>query len=179
MVRCEQWCLLTRLLATSPFIFVCCNSAVVMKIGPPWEVADVMVKLVGCQPRLWVVLLQVSWAQNMSNIPSKNALILQKKNHHLLHLAQPKYPCILLKYPSKNGVFEVTMVRKLVKKNRHDGNNNFLQNKSKLILKQTSILRLRGLRSKFLDPTSYLDVKKCTHEAPSYKLHANKVFLSI
>jgi hypothetical protein len=70
-----------KLLATSPLIFICCNSAVVMKIGPWWEGMDVMVKLVGRRPGLWVVLLQVSWAWNMSNITSKNALILLKKNH--------------------------------------------------------------------------------------------------
>ncbi len=35
----------------------------------------IMVKLVGCGPGLWAVLLQVSWAWNMSNIPSINALI--------------------------------------------------------------------------------------------------------
>jgi hypothetical protein len=37
---------------------------------------DIMVKLVGCRPWLWVVLLQISWVWNMSNIPSKNTLIL-------------------------------------------------------------------------------------------------------
>ncbi len=41
---------------------------------------DIMVKLMGCRPWLWVVLLQISWVWNMSNIPSKNALILPKKN---------------------------------------------------------------------------------------------------
>jgi hypothetical protein len=40
----------------------------------------IMNKLVGCGPGLWVVLLKISWAWNMSNNPSKNALILSKKN---------------------------------------------------------------------------------------------------
>jgi hypothetical protein len=66
------------------------------------ECGYIMVKLVGCGPVLWVVLLQVSWAWNMSQIPSKNALILCKKMHPLFHFAHPKYPYIMLKYPSKN-----------------------------------------------------------------------------
>jgi hypothetical protein len=32
-------------------------------------------KLMGCGPGLWVVLLKISWAWNMRNNPSKNALI--------------------------------------------------------------------------------------------------------
>jgi hypothetical protein len=36
---------------------------------------DNIVKAVGCRPWLWVVLLQVSWTWNTSNITSKNALI--------------------------------------------------------------------------------------------------------
>jgi len=36
-------------------------------------------------------------------IPSKNGLILCKKIHPLLHLGHPKYPYMLLKYPSKMG----------------------------------------------------------------------------
>ncbi len=36
--------------------FVCCNSAIVMKIGPLWEDTDAMVKFVRCGPGLWVVL---------------------------------------------------------------------------------------------------------------------------
>jgi hypothetical protein len=78
-----------------------------MKIGPSWEGTDVMVKLVGCGHGLWVVLLQVSWAWNMRNITSKNALILHEKIHPLFHLTHPKYPYILLKYLSKNGAFEM------------------------------------------------------------------------
>jgi hypothetical protein len=72
-----------------------------MKMGPAWEGTDVMVKLVGCGPGLWIVLLQVSWVWNMRNITSKNALILCKKNHPLFHLVHLKYPCILLKYLTK------------------------------------------------------------------------------
>jgi hypothetical protein len=78
-----------------------------MKVRLSWEVTDVMVKFVGCRPGLWVVLLQVSWVLNMSNIKSKNALILRKKIHSLFHLAHQKYTYIFLKYPSKNGVLEM------------------------------------------------------------------------
>jgi hypothetical protein len=35
----------------------------------------IMVKLVGCGPGLWVVLLKISWVWIMSNNPSKNAMI--------------------------------------------------------------------------------------------------------
>ncbi len=51
-----------------------------MKIWPLWEGTDIMVKLVGCGPGLWVVLLQVSWVWNVSNITSKNALYDVKKS---------------------------------------------------------------------------------------------------
>jgi hypothetical protein len=46
-----------------------------MKIRASWEGMDIMVKLVGYRPGLWVVLLKISWAWNMSNIAFKNALI--------------------------------------------------------------------------------------------------------
>jgi hypothetical protein len=36
----------------------------------------------------------------------QKCLDIMKKNHPLFHLAHPKYPYyIVLKYPSKNGVF--------------------------------------------------------------------------
>jgi hypothetical protein len=74
----------------------CCNEN-----GDDGGCTAIMVKLVGCRPWLWVVLLQISWAWNMSHISSKNVLILCKKNHPLFHLAHPKYPYILHKYPFK------------------------------------------------------------------------------
>ncbi len=40
-------------------------------------------------------------------------------------------------------------------------------------MNQTPTLRPGGLRPKFLDSISNLDAEKCTHEAPSSKLHAN------
>jgi hypothetical protein len=61
----------------------------------------IIVELVGCGPVVGCAL-KISWAWNN---PSKNALILHKKIHPLFHLVHPKYPYIVLKYPSKNGVF--------------------------------------------------------------------------
>jgi hypothetical protein len=78
-----------------------------MKIWPSGEDTDVMVKLVGCGPGLWVMLLKISWAWNMSNNPSNMPCYYVKKIYPLFHLAHPKYPYIVLKYPSKNGVFEM------------------------------------------------------------------------
>jgi hypothetical protein len=72
-----------------------------MKIWLSGEGTDIIVKLVGCRSGLWLVLLQASWKWNMGNVQSKNALILHKKNDSLFHLVHPKYPYILLKYPSK------------------------------------------------------------------------------
>jgi hypothetical protein len=80
-------------------IFICCNSAVVIKIGLSWEGMDVMVKLLGCRPGLWVVLLQVSWAWNMSNIPSKNALILRKKNPSVIPSFKAEIPLHFAQIP--------------------------------------------------------------------------------
>jgi hypothetical protein len=37
----------------------------------------------------------------------QKSLDVTKKIHPLFHLAHPKYPYILLKYPFKNGVFEM------------------------------------------------------------------------
>jgi hypothetical protein len=57
--------------------------------------------------QLWVVLLKIYWTWN--NL-SKNALILHKKIHPLFHLVHPKYPYIVLKYPSKKwGIQDVTV----------------------------------------------------------------------
>jgi hypothetical protein len=39
--------------------------------------------------------------------PSKNTLIVRKEKRPEFHLLHPKYPYMLLKYPSKNGVFEM------------------------------------------------------------------------
>jgi hypothetical protein len=72
-----------------------------MKIWLSGEGTDIMVKHMGCGPGLWVVLLK-----NLLGVEilSKNALILCKKeNHPKFHLVHPKYPHMLLKYPSKMG----------------------------------------------------------------------------
>jgi hypothetical protein len=45
-----------------------------------------------CGSGLWVMLLQVSWAWNISNISSKNALILHKKNPSSIPSCTPKIP---------------------------------------------------------------------------------------
>jgi hypothetical protein len=76
-----------------------------MKIRPSAEGTDISWSNLWGVDQLWVVLLKFSWALNNS---SKNALILHtKKIHPLFHLAHLKYPYIVLKYPSKNGVFEM------------------------------------------------------------------------
>jgi hypothetical protein len=63
----------------------------------------IMVKLVGCGPVVDCAFVNILGVE----IPSKNALLLRKKIHPLFHLAHPKYQYIVLKYPSKNGVFEM------------------------------------------------------------------------
>jgi hypothetical protein len=70
-----------------------------MKIWLSGEGMDIMVKLMGYGPRLWVVLLQVSWAWNMSNIPSKNALILRKKNPSSIPSCTPEIQLYFAQIP--------------------------------------------------------------------------------
>jgi hypothetical protein len=67
---------------------------------------DIMVKLVGWGPGLWVVLLKIYWVWNTSNDLSKNALILLIKFHPLFHLAHPKYTYCTLhsNIPKKWGI---------------------------------------------------------------------------
>jgi hypothetical protein len=53
-----------------------------------------------CGVQTWVVGCAFENLLGME-IPSKNALTLCKKIHPLLHFAHPKYPHMLLKYPTK------------------------------------------------------------------------------
>ncbi len=92
-----------RSLVTSPFNFVYCNSTVVMKIGWPWEAMDVMVKLVGCRPGLWVVLLRVSWAWNMNNITSKMPWYYKQKSILYSILHSQNTPTFCSNTPPKMG----------------------------------------------------------------------------
>ncbi len=114
--------------------FVYWNSTAAMKMGLSWEGTDVVVKLVGYRHGLWVVLLQVSWAWNMSNITSKNSLILRKKKTSTIPSCAPKIPLLHSAQitPPKYGVFEMWqsgyfcywnqfMERELVKKIHLDG----------------------------------------------------------
>ncbi len=68
---------------TQSLVHILCTSYVLMAYRRVVRLqrgfVDIMVKLVGCGPGLWIVLLQVSWECNDGNIPSKNALILGKK----------------------------------------------------------------------------------------------------
>jgi hypothetical protein len=63
----------------------------------------IMVKLVGCGPVLWVVLLTISWVWNMSNITSKNASILRKRNSILYSILRSQNTPRLCSIPV--GVF--------------------------------------------------------------------------
>ncbi len=86
----------------------------------------------GCGLCFWKSLGHGIWAILHLKMPWYNV----KKIHPLFHLAQPKYPYILLKYPSKNGVFEMwqygylpywylSMECNFVKKNPSKWNNQF------------------------------------------------------
>ncbi len=69
-----------------------------------------MVKLVGCRPGLWDVLLQASWRWNKFNIPSKNALILCQKNLTLYSILRTwNAPTFCSNTPPKWGIWDVTV----------------------------------------------------------------------
>jgi hypothetical protein len=64
----------------------------------------IMVKSVGCGPGLWVVLLKISWAWNISNDPSKKALILCKTKSILYSiLGNQNTPTLHSNTPPKMG----------------------------------------------------------------------------
>jgi hypothetical protein len=78
-----------------------------MKIWSSGEGTDISWSNLWGADQLWVVLLKIAWEWQNS---SKNALILRKKIYPLFHLAHPKYPYIVLKYPSKKwGIGDVTV----------------------------------------------------------------------
>jgi hypothetical protein len=69
------------------------------QILPSGEGTDIMVKLMWCGIGLCVVLLKISWAWNMSNITSKNASTLRKKNPSSIPSCATKIPLHFAQIP--------------------------------------------------------------------------------
>ncbi len=132
-----------------------------------------MVKLVGCRPWLWAVLLLISWPWSMSNITSKKCLDTSQKE-----IPSSIPSCteeICLHFPQiplqKWGIWDVTVgvftfwylstERELVKKNPSWWNNQFSTGILTFYIIQNSI-NLIGTCLKIVLCLTYVQTETCT-----------------